>query len=315
MRLNELASWSWLVALACGCWAAPSAVVRTGPGDPGQAIPGLTACTPETTGPLDIDPTRPLAVFIHGCNYSKGDFTTLAAVFEAHHQQTICFNYNDRDQLVKSSQELKDALGALERRMTPQQITVLGYSQGGLVLRHALSTLPSPTDSKGTGFEYRAVTIATPYGGIRASSHCGLPWLHVLSLGMTVGICEAIAGDKWTEIFPGSAFMAHPKSLTPRVSQFVKVVTDESNSCRRKRPDGSCAEDDVMFTVDEQQNDRVDADPRVASVNLTAGHVAIVGRPGMPPNALMTALQQAGILAQTPVDQRDAMATLLRRLY
>lgn len=40
-------------------------------------------------------------------------------------------------------------------------------------------------------------------------------------------------GDKYTEIPPNSKFIQSPGTLIPNIKRHIKVVTDESNSCRR----------------------------------------------------------------------------------
>ena len=304
-----------VLSLASGCWTAPRALVRLGPTDAGVFVSGLSSCHPESSGPVVLDATKPIILLVHGCNFSGGGFRTLASVFEAHGQQTICFNYNDRDELEESSAQLLSALGALERYIGPQRITVLGHSQGGLVARRALAKGRGISADASQRFSYRLVTVSSPFGGIAASRHCGLKWLHVATLGVTMAVCQAIAGSKWTEIYPGSDFMNHPGELDESVTTHLKIVTDERGTCRRQRADGSCAEGDLVFTVDEQYNDAVDANPLVAGVQVQAGHVEIVGEQGTPPMKLIHILQDERVMVQTPAERRDEIAALLRRIY
>lgn len=87
---------------------------------PDERIVGLFPCEAGGRAVVDLDPTRPLTVLVHGCNSSGERFKTLAQVFEANGQQTICFNYNDRDYLNTSATQLASALSALERRLEPE---------------------------------------------------------------------------------------------------------------------------------------------------------------------------------------------------
>jgi pimeloyl-ACP methyl ester carboxylesterase len=298
-----------------GCWTAPLSQVRARATPQPVVIPGLSPCDQPRGGTVVLDPTRPLTLLVHGCNFSLGGFRTLASVFQAHGQQTICFNYNDRDRLEDASAQLIRALQALETQMEPTDITIVGHSQGGLVARRALVAERQDRLQSQSGFRYQLVTISSPFGGIRASRHCGLVWLRALSLGTTMAICQAVAGSKWWEIFPGADFMDEPGTLSPAVARYLKVVTDERDTCRHHRPDGSCAERDEVFALAEQYNRSVDRDPRVMGVEVRAGHVEIVGELGTVPAKLIQILQDRHILAQTPPGRQVELTALLRRLY
>lgn len=275
----------------------------------------MTSCDPEAVGPVSLDPQTPLVLFVHGCNPSAGRFRSLAKVFEAHGQQTICFNYDDRDSLEISSARLIGALDALETKLSPSIISVLGHSQGGLVARRALIENRKDKLSASQSAPIQLVTVSSPFKGILASEDCAKTALHVLTFGVTVAICKFIAGDKWTEIHPDSTFMRSPGSLLSDVGRHVKIVTDERNTCRVERPDGTCAADDYVFSVEEQYNKPVDADARVTNIEVKAGHVEIVGDEGTVPFKLIRVLQDANILAPTPQEQREKIASLLVRLY
>jgi hypothetical protein len=79
-----------ILVSSMGCWKAPIAIVKVAPADIGTRIEGLSSCQTEERDLVHLDPTRPLTVFVHGCNFSLGGFRTLARVFEAHGQQTVC---------------------------------------------------------------------------------------------------------------------------------------------------------------------------------------------------------------------------------
>lgn len=305
-----------LMLVACG--SAPSSgvpAVRFGENSPSLVIEGLDECDDDGSSELHIDPAKPLVVVVHGCNASGGRFRALAHVFEAHGQQTVCYNYDDRDSLVDTSARLTEALQILKSQLGDQPVTVLGHSQGGLVARRALvATDGAPGVSSGTG-PLRLVTVSSPFNGINASSHCSMLTLHILSLGISAGLCRAIAGDKWTEIHPDAAFMRTPGSLDGTVREHLEVVTDERNTCRVVDDMGKCTEDDFVFTVNEQRNQAVEQDRRVASVTVKAGHVEIVGSEDLPPLKLIELLQHNGVLAPTPDDKKDVVAALLRKLY
>lgn len=317
--MRPLATWRLaclLAVLLSGCWryTAPRALVASGNVDAGAWIEGLSSCRPEDGDLVRIDPNRPLTLFIHGCNFSTGGFRTLARVFEAHGQQTLCFNYNDRDRLATSSGQLVAALEALETRLPGGDLTIVGHSQGGLVGRHAMVHDRKRPLSVDKDLRIRLVTISSPFAGIDSSRHCGITWLHVVTLGVTAIVCQGIAGSKWHEIYPGSRFMRRPGTLGSVVSEHVMIVTDERGTCRRLSSDGSCAERDFIFALDEQYSAAVDADRRVA-IEVKAGHIEIVGERGTPPTKLIEILQAQKILVETPPERRVEIARLLKQLY
>lgn len=301
--------------LATGCTRNLGALVRTGPDDPGERIIGLYDCEEGRPDVANIDPTRPMTILVHGCTSSGARFRTLAQVFELHGQQTLCFNYNDRDYLNTSATQLALALSELEERIEPGQITLLGHSQGGLVARRALQAdLTRPLHTR-EGFTYRLVTVSSPLHGIDSSADCGQVWLHVISLSITVAVCLAVTGNKWTEIPPGSRFMTNPSPLVDEVSGHLQIVTDERATCREERDDGTCETDDFVFGLHEQYSDVVRADARVSVVEVAAGHAAIVGENLRPPLLLLSVLQAHGILAPTPPEREPEVVALLGRLY
>lgn len=305
MKFRSVGSWlaGVTAVLVAGCWTAPRSLI-TGGKDPGAWIDGLSSCRPEDSRVVRLDPTRPLTLLVHGCNFSSGGFRTLAQVFEAHGQQTLCFNYNDRARLDHSADQLVTALEALEKRLPGQEITIMGHSQGGLVARHALVADRERPVRVPDNFRIKLVTVSSPFAGISSSKHCGLLWLHLLTLGITVGVCQGIAGSKWHEIFPGSTFMENPGTLGAPVTDHLKIVTDERG-----------VKDDFIFALDEQYNPAVDRDRRVAGVEVKAGHVEIVGERGTPPTKLIEILQAQNILVHTPPERRAEIASLLQRLY
>jgi pimeloyl-ACP methyl ester carboxylesterase len=278
-------------------------------------IAGLDTCAYRSPGRARLDPEAPLVVLVHGCNDSGGRFRVLAEVFEAQGQQTICFNYDDRDSLETSASRLARALEALLQRMDTRQVTVIGHSQGGLVARRAfVHDRPQPLRNPGR-VEFRLVTVSSPLGGIEAASHCGILALHILSFGVSAGICQIATGSKWTEIHPVSWFMVTPGAVRPDLREHLKVITDERGFCLERDADGDCAESDDVFSTAEQYNPVVDADARVTNVEVRAGHVEIVGDQGRPPTKLVRILQRHGYLAPTEDDRRAAFDRRLHAIY
>jgi hypothetical protein len=197
--------------------------------------------------------------------------------------------------------------------MPGQEVVVLGHSQGGLISHIALSNIEQ--SGRAPEARYRLVTVSSPFSGIEAASHCGLTWLHILSLGITTGICQAIAGSKWTEIHPRSDLWTDPNPLHDSVEEHLAIVTDEENTCRRRDEDGDCEEDDFVFSTDEQVNERLLRGARVSQRTIAAGHVEIVGENGVRPEKLIRVLQEADVLNETSPEQEQALARLLAGLF
>lgn len=314
--MEQRLTWLLTIVVACGaggCSRNRGSLIRS-EGTPAQRIVGLYACDDETgNAPVTLDPTRPLTIVVHGCTSSGERFKTLSGVFQAHGQQTLCFNYNDRDFLNTSATQLAAALSQVQSRLEPGELTVLGHSQGGLIARRALQLdLPQGLVVK-EGFTFRLVTVSAPFAGIASSADCSRVWLHALSLSATVMVCLAVTGNKWTEIPPGSGFMTN--TFPTLATRHLHIVTDERGSCRSFAPDGRCTEDDFVFSLREQNVPLINEGPHVTTIKVQQGHSAVVGENGVVPRQLLEVLQAEGVLAQTPEVRRDAITAMLERLY
>lgn len=277
-------------------------------------IAGLGPCTDNPDRTLQLDSKQPTIILTHGCFSSSGRFRALAEVFAFHGQQTACFTYDDRDKLTKSADELIDAVKQLGRSMQNKNITIIGHSQGGLISRNAM-TKDRKLNLVGEDLNLELVTISAPFNGIATANHCGSTLLQIVTLGLIVPICYAISGDKWYEITKHSDFIQNPGTLVPQIDSYLKIVTDETNTCRRFDNDGICAEDDYVFSVPEQYYSAVDNDKRITNIELNAGHVEIVGDQKVVPNKLIAILQQQGIMKQTSAEQKLQLEQLLAQLY
>lgn len=278
-------------------------------------ISGLSPCTTSTETEIHLNSREPVVVLVHGCKGSAGRFRALAQVFAFHGQQTVCFSYNDRDSLVESSSELVDALSELSLAMDHQKMTIIGHSQGGLIARKALVEEGETKSFEKSAAQMQLVTISSPFAGIAAADHCAQLSARLWSFGLVVPFCKLISGDKWYEITKPSPFMQKPGVLMAKVTDHIKVVTDESGSCRSFDSDGTCAQDDFVFSVDEQYSEAVDQSARVENIELLAGHVEIVGDYNITPDKLITLMQQKGILRETPVTKQELLSVLLSHLY
>ena len=277
-------------------------------------IPSLKSCTYTEDKSIRLNSTEPVVVIVHGCFSSAGRFRSLADVFAFHGQQAICFEYDDRDSLEKSSAELIDAVATLRENVKTNQISVIAHSQGGLIARRALiEERDNALNLENT--DLSLISISAPYGGIQASSHCGSTTLAILSLGLTKPICKLITGDKYRDIHPNSNFIRSPGTLKPFVSKHIKIVTDEAGSCRRFSNEGRCLEDDYVFSVEEQYQNVVDAEKSLVDIVSKAGHVEIVGDENVPPTKLIEILQQHDIMNHTSVSDVDRLKRLLGAIY
>ncbi len=277
-------------------------------------IPYLRSCTDSPIRTLKFNSSYPVTVLVHGCNGSAGRFRSLAQLYAFHGQQAVCFSYNDRDSLVDISGQLITALDSLASHIRNRNLMVIGHSMGGLVARKAMER-----DRRGEwqndDVSIKLATVSAPFPGIEIASHCGIKFLHWLSLGTVPGICWAITGDNWYEITSASNFIRYPEPLLKSVQRYLKVVTDERDTCRSKSKNGSCIESDHVFSLAEQYHPVIDNYKQLINVEVEAGHVEIVGYKHVAPRKLLSILQQQGMLAPTPPERRVALERLLAKLF
>ena len=278
------------------------------------SIPNLSSCTDSLDKSIEIDTTSPLTVLVHGCNGSAGRFRSLAQLYAFHGQQAFCFNYDDRDSLEDTAQKLAVAVEELAKVTKNQNITIAGHSMGGLVARKAVEK-----DDHGSNIlsdqNLELITISAPFSGIRAAKHCGIKPLHWLSLGVLPGLCWIITGDNWYEITSSSDFINDPKPLIPSVKSYLKIVTNEENTCRRFNKSGNCIESDFVFNVAEQNQPIFDDYANMTRVQVDAGHVEIVGYKDVEPRKLLSILQDQGMISKTPPERKAELERLFADLY
>lgn len=276
-------------------------------------IPHLSQCTAAADDVLSLNRSQPVTLIVHGCYSSAAKFRALADIYAFHGQQTVCFNYDDRDRLETSAEQLARAVNQLTATLNNQPIDVIGHSQGGLVARRAFTEKAKiPLSDKAN---LRLVTISTPFAGIEASSHCGSPWISAFSLGISNLICQMVTGSKWREIPPNADFIQQPGSLLENVKEHLRIATDERNSCRTYNDDGLCVKDDFVFSLNEQVFERVDKFSALSGLVVQAGHAEIVGDENVAPVKLIATLQQHGYLNQTPLVLADAFNKRLKEWY
>jgi pimeloyl-ACP methyl ester carboxylesterase len=277
-------------------------------------IPQLGPCTDSPDRAFSLDSSKPITVLVHGCKGSAGRFRSLAQLYAFHGQQAICFNYDDRASLLQGSAQLVAAVGALAGRMRKREITIIGHSMGGLVARKAMEG-EHRADWERDAVHVNLVTVSAPLSGIAVANPCGYRSLHWASLGTVPLTCWAVTGDNWYEITASSDFIRRPGPLVASVQRYVKVVTDERDACRRRDTAGACLESDYIFSLAEQYQPIVDAYPRLANVQVAAGHVEIVGYKGVAPRRLVSILQEQGVLAATVAGREGALERLMAELY
>lgn len=286
---------------------------RLPPANLSLSIPNLGPCTDNPDRSVQLNSSEPVTVLVHGCFGSSGNFRGLAQVLAFHGQQTVCFTYNDRDSMMLSSAQLNAALDLLADKMSNRSITVIGHSQGALVARKALVD-DRPDPIRHNDLKLRLVTVSGPFAGIAAARQCGNPLMRVLSLGLIGPLCNIVTGDKWSEITYNSDFILKPGTLNRQVQSYLKVVTDERDSCRRLEG-GKCLESDEIFTLEEQGHEVIDRDPTAKVVEVKAGHVEIVGDKQVAPLKLISILQQNGIVNPTEPARAAGFQLLLAGLY
>jgi len=311
------------LALACcllgGCAAVPVNPAAPEPIDRSRlpapdvalAISGLGPYYDGSDRTLHLDSQAPVTILVHGCFSSAGRFRALAQVYAFQGRQALCFSYDDRATLTNSATQLQAALRALAAQTTNRDFRLRGHSQGGLVARHALTAGAAlPADAR-----LQLATISSPFAGIAAADHCGSKLLRRASLGVVNAICNLATGAKWREITATSDFILAPGALAPQVTAYLKLETDERKSCRRRRDDGSCGEDDFVFSLEEQRQRSVDGAGPITVLEVRAGHVEIVGDHRNVPDKLIGILQQHDFLGPIEPVHSTAFRALLERLY
>lgn len=311
-----------LLGLLAGCSIAPIYAPDAQPIETGRlpvpdktvTVPDLGPCTDAPDQTLHLNSNHPVTVLVHGCDGSAGRFRSLAQLYAFNGQQAVCFSYDDRVSLTRTSDRLITALDNLSRQTGNRNINVIGHSMGGLIARKAMERERS---SKWTqkDIDFNLVTVSAPLGGIKVARDCGNSVLHWATLGVLPGLCWMVSGDNWYEITSHSKFIQQPGPLLSSVHRYIKVVTDERNACRRRNNDGSCLDDDYIFSLPEQYQSTIDNYSNLTNVEVKAGHVEIVGDSNSAPRKLLSILQSQGLLALTPPERKVAFERLLAELY
>lgn len=276
-------------------------------------IPGLGPCTDNPNRSLSFDSTQPISILVHGCFGSSGQFRALAQVLAFHGQQSACFTYDYRAKLAHSANELESAIKLLAEQSRVPLVTVIGHSQGALIARKSVTESPLGI-SPNQPVNLRLVTISGPFSGIESAQTCGRTWLYPLTLGLLPLSCYVVTGAKWTDITYSSRFIRAPGTLASQVTNYLKIDTDERNTCRHEE-DGHCTEDDEVFSLAEQRNEKIESDARINLLIVKAGHVEIVGDKQTAPLKLITILQKEGVILPTPAEQAPAFSLLLSKIY
>ncbi|WP_264874404.1 esterase/lipase family protein [Vibrio agarivorans] len=263
---------------------------------------------------LTLKRDEPVTVIVHGCRSSAGQFKALAQVYEHLGEQTVCFEYDDRQSLDTVSGQLIDALNALSPIAGDERIIVLGHSQGGLIARRA-HTQHRQDQKVLTHSHIDIATISAPFNGIDASSHCGIGWLRIASLGLVDAICYLVTGPKYLDIPPQSDFIVQPGALAPQVYSHLVVKTDETETCRTYSSSGQCIEDDYVFSLVEQTKLKIETSPRITSVVVDAGHVEIVGNDTNIPWKLISVLQENRLMKMPEEAEFESFAQAVRKIY
>jgi pimeloyl-ACP methyl ester carboxylesterase len=317
--MNAFVTIAAVLGILGGC--AAREVMNPAELDPGQLpapnitlnIPGLGPCTDNPNRSLRFDARQPIHVLVHGCYGSSGQFRGLAQVLAFHGQQSACFTYDDRAKLTDSAADLRRALQQLSAQSQVPQITVIGHSQGALIARNAL-TESARTSLSDLPVNVRLVTISGPFAGIASARTCGKAWLYPLTLGVVPFSCYLATGPKWADITYASRFIREPGTLAPQVINYLKIDTDERDTCRRQ-VDGRCVEDDDVFSLAEQRNLRVETGTGVQRVEVKAGHVEIVGDKRVAPTKLIAILQHENVIHPTPAQHLTAFSLRLKQIY
>lgn len=264
--------------------------------------------------PLHINRNQPLVLIVHGCFASAGKFKALAGVYEHLDQQTACFEYDDRESLEQVSGDLAQSIDKLSSVVGDEKLTIIGHSQGGLISRRAMTA--NRLDGKTvTHSNLELVTVSAPFNGIEASSHCGINWLRIATLGIIDGICYLVTGEKYLQIPPQTDFINHPGKLASKVSRHLIIKTDEAGTCRSNSSSGECTQDDYVFSLDEQSQISVDNMRRTESITVVAGHAEIVGNEVEVPWKLIETLQKFEVMARPNQVEFEQFSVAVKKIY
>lgn len=278
------------------------------------SVTNINYCTDENGQSIQINSAAPITLLVHGCKGSAGRFRSLAQLYAFHGQQALCFTYDDRDSLVDSAEQLAISLDQLTQSTNFKHISILGHSMGGLIARKALE-LGFDNHFRQSDLKLELITVSAPFAGIAAANHCRHRALHWISLGLVPGVCWLVTGDNWFEVTASSNFIRYPKPLLKSVKRYLKIVTNEENTCRSESIDGKCLESDDIFTLSEQYHAVIDSYTNVIGVQVDAGHVEIVGDQQVAPKKLVSILQEQGMLSTTPPERKAALERLMAELY
>ena len=317
--MNQIVAFVTVLSFLGGC--ASRGVMNSLDLEPGRLpppnivlnIPGLGPCTDSPDRSLRFDSRQPINVLVHGCFGSSGQFRGLAQVLAFHAQQVVCFTYDDRARLAQSAAELRRAVQQLGEQSHVPLITVIGHSQGALIARKSMTESPL-TPRPSTPANLGLVTISGPFAGIASARTCGRARLYPFTLGLLPLSCYLATGPKWADITYSSRFIREPGLLADQVLNYLKIDTDERDTCRREEG-GRCVEDDDVFSLAEQRHPLVESDSRTRRVEVNAGHVEIVGDKRVAPKKLIAILQDQGVLRPTAPAQMAAFAVLLSQIY
>ena len=135
-------------------------------------LPHLTSCTDSTDPTLHLDRNAPVTVLVHGCKGSTGGFRSLAQLFAFHGQQAVCFAYDDRKSLLLGASQLIAALRDLADHLRDHDVTVIGHSMGGLMVRKAMER-DLVAQWGPSAASIKLVTVSAPVSGIQRARLCG----------------------------------------------------------------------------------------------------------------------------------------------
>jgi len=276
-------------------------------------IPGLGPSNDSPNREFSLNSKEPVTILVHGCYGSAGRFLALSEVLAFHGQQSICFSYDDRDSMMRSSRALAEAIEELALHLESPEITIIGHSMGGLISRKAL--ISERTDSITTQAKIKLVTVSAPFSGIRAARLSASPFIRIASLGINDLLSRILIGAKWHEITYASDFIEEPGALVPAVERYLLVATDEKGSFREAGESGNNVEDDFVFSLEEQALPSVSGGIPATVVTVRAGHIEIVGEQGVTPYKLIGVLQDEGFIRQTDTARTAQFDNLLTQLY
>lgn len=204
--------------------------------------PHATAAQARSWGlliPQAIDPSRPLAVLVHGLDADRSDCMPIGQLLQAAGQQVAYFSYPGDQPIDDSAASLGRAISTLRKSYPHLTIDIIAHSMGGLVARQFVE---GPDYAGGVS---RMILVAPPnHGSSWARLRAILSIEENLHLRhdnpdwhWTWLVTEGL-GEAGTDLLPGSEFLDQLNSRPRRAG--VRYTIIAGNQSGLHHAEGNC---------------------------------------------------------------------------